>query len=37
MAQQRIAVYGDWEGSEKPLRLGFLNTRRSGSQELFEF
>ncbi|BBB64181.1 toxin HipA (plasmid) [Undibacterium sp. KW1] len=37
MAQQRIAVYGDWDGLEKPLRLGFLNTRRSGSQELFEF
>ena len=35
--QQRIAVYADWDGLPAPLRLGFLHTRRSAAQELFEF
>lgn len=37
MAQQGIAVYGDWDGLMQPLRVGFLHGRRSGAQELFEF
>jgi serine/threonine-protein kinase HipA len=37
MAQQRIAVYGDWDGLTDPLRIGFLHTRHSAGQEFFEF
>jgi len=37
MAQQQIAVYGDWDGLVEPLRIGLLHTRRSSGQELFEF
>ena len=33
----RIAVYADWVGLTKPLRLGWLHGRRAGSREIFEF
>lgn len=32
-----IAVYADWEGLRHPLRLGFLNSRRTRAHETFEF
>src|SRR5712691_11477920 len=32
-----IAVYGDWDGLPKPLRLGRLHANRTRGREVFEF
>lgn len=32
-----IAVYADWDGLRRPLRLGLLHATRSRSRDLFEF
>lgn len=32
-----IAVYADWVGLPKPLRLGWLHARRGAGREVFEF
>jgi serine/threonine-protein kinase HipA len=32
-----IAVYADWDGLPKPLRLGMLHAQRIASREIFEF
>jgi serine/threonine-protein kinase HipA len=32
-----IGVYADWDGLPEPMRLGYLHSRRTRTQELFEF
>ena len=32
-----IAVYADWKGMERPVRLGYLHARRGAGREAFEY
>lgn len=34
---EAVAVYADWDGLARPVRLGLLYSRRSGGREIFEF